>query len=359
VKALVSLATIVSALGFAGPGIAHAQGRHVLVLRSEGSVDDATRTKIDAQVLKLAKNVRGNVEAADITLADATAAAGCVWTEPGCRDQVLSTMGVDELVATTTTTIGADLKITVRRIPKGPGAKEASTTIPSGEAPEIRMNAVIGPLFGLPATAIPPPVTNTPPPPDKTAPPDKISTTTVPPPDTTTVPPPDKISTTTVPPPDTTTVPPPDKTVPPPDTSTAPIGTHPDVSSAPNGQIAPINEGHTSRRRWEVSGLAVGGGLVLTGVILWGAAGGVQDDINSAPTRTLADIENLRSLESKGDTYTTVGNVMFASGIVLAGVSGYFFWRDRHSAHGQQAMIVPTMFDHGAGVAFTFGGSNR
>ena len=56
--------------------VASADARHVMVLRSEGNADAATKTKVDTQVLKLAKNLDGNVEAGDISYADAAAATG-------------------------------------------------------------------------------------------------------------------------------------------------------------------------------------------------------------------------------------------------------------------------------------------
>jgi len=42
---------------------------------------------------------------------------------------------------------------------------------------------------------------------------------------------------------------------------------------------------------------------------------------------------------------------------VVGGISGYFFYKDYKARHSSaQARITPTLFDHGAGIAFTYGG---
>ena len=80
------------------PAIALADPHHVLVLRREGGGDAALHAKVDAAVLKLAKNIEGNVEMGEITLTDAAAATGCTLTEATCKDEVLATLGVDEMM---------------------------------------------------------------------------------------------------------------------------------------------------------------------------------------------------------------------------------------------------------------------
>src|SRR5687768_5316067 len=90
----------------------------VLVLRSEGTADTPSRTSVDTHVLRLAKNLDGKVEAGDITLTEAAALVGCNPSESACKDEVLATMGVDEVVATTVTATPSGLNVTVRRITK-------------------------------------------------------------------------------------------------------------------------------------------------------------------------------------------------------------------------------------------------
>jgi hypothetical protein len=306
-------AAIIVAIGL-GSTLARAESHHVLVLRTEGTVDEATRAKLDTQVLRLAKNIQGNVEAGDISLTDATALVGCSWNDTGCKDQVLTTMGVDELVASSASASGADLRLTVRRLPRGGGPKEASTTIPTGQPPDAKMNADIGPLFGLAA----PPVEKLP-----AAP---TSPVTSPPPTNT-----GAISTGT-PRVDTSTEP----IVTPPETPPAPAPT-PTVTAAPNNQVTTLPEGEGSGSRVEVLGIAGSGALAVVGLVMWIEAGNVQNDINNAPTKTPRDFQNLKDLESKGDTYSMVGNVCVIGGAVLGVVSGYFLWRHHHAATNHQA----------------------
>jgi hypothetical protein len=335
--------------------VASAEPRHVLVLRAEGALDDTLRARIDTQVLKLAKNIPGVVEAADITFSDATAAAGCNWADAACKDQVLSTMGVDELVATSVMSLASgDLRVTVRRLPHGAAAQSGSTTIPAGQPSDARMNADIGPLFGMASdkatTPAPKAVTATP----TTPAPKAVTATTTPKAVTTTT------TTTTTPGTGTAAI----STSPTPEPSPEPIVTPPPttpeptvVTAAPNNQITMTPADTSSRRRYELYGMGGGGALVVLGFIMWAEASSVQGDIDKAPTRTPTDFNNLRDLENKADSFSGAGNLFFIGGVVLGGVSGYLFWRDHRAGHTQQARIAPAVFDHGAGLTLSFGGS--
>jgi hypothetical protein len=323
-RALVAAVIVASHAAVADP-------KHVLVLHSEGNADAAARAKIDVQVLKLAKNIEGNVEPGDITYSDASAAVGCSATDQTCKDEVLATMGVDELVVTT---VGAgasgELKVTVRRYAKAAPAREAVTTIPVGQPADAKMNTDIGPLFGVVTVAPPPPAP--PPPVDKPA---KL---------------PDPAIVDANPgearPADVATTP----AAPAPAVRTAQVDT---VSAAPSNRIEDHAVAHDRRPLY---GFAAGGALMLIGVSLWYEASLTQDDINNAPTpRTPNDFKKLTDLESSGDTYALLGNVSFVGGVALAAVSGYFFWRDRAHHGVQHARLVPAVFDHGAGIALGIG----
>ncbi|HEX4452098.1 MAG TPA: hypothetical protein VH143_14565 [Kofleriaceae bacterium] len=295
--------------------LASAETHKVLVLKADGNADAATKAKVDAEVQKLARSLPGaTIETGEVTFTDAAVAVGCSGGEAQCRDEVLGTMGVDEVVAITVTAMpSGDTRVLVDRIPKSTGIKNATSTVTAGQVLEAKLESDIGPTFGAKAPE-PPPVTTPPPP-----------TTTTPPPSTGVVTPAfgEPGGTTTEP----TTTPIPNET------PTSP----------------PTAEGTSSRG--PVIGFAVGGGLVVLSLIMWGEASSTQSDINSAPTKTTTDFQNLQNLESKGETYAALGNVFFIGGLVVAGVSGYFFWRDHRKHASTSAMIAPTLFDHGAGIA--------
>lgn len=291
----------------------------VLVLKSDGNANSDTKAKVEAEVITLARALPGTqVEIGDVTFTDAAVAVGCTGSEAQCRDDVISTMGVEEVVSITTASLpSGDTRVVVDRLAKGTPTKVAQTTVPAGQSIETKLEAELGPSFGV-KPAEPPPVT----------------TTTAPPPPSATIAQPafgDSGPATTEPPPG----PPMNETPPPAPPSEAPS------------------------QRGPVIGLAVGGGLVVLSLIMWGEASSTQGDIDTAPTKTVGDFHNLQNLENQGAAYATLGNVFFVGGIVTAAVSSYFFWRNR-TAHANatatQAMVTPTLFDHGAGLALTIGG---
>jgi hypothetical protein len=306
-------------------GVASADPHHVLVLKSEGPADAATRAKVDASITKLAKHLDGKVTAGDITLGDAAAAVGCQPETPQCKDEVLATLAVDEVVATTVVPErNGNLKITVRRISKT-GTQDATTTIAPAQTDKLEP---ISPLFGMPAAPGPAPAT---------------ATTALPPPSTSPTPAP-AISTMT-----------PTGDTPPPETAPAPTpAPTPAALPAPTTTPADVDD-HSSRRRYELAGMIGGGGCVVLSFVLWGAAASTQSDIDKAPTKTTKDIQNLKDLESKGDAQAGLGNLLFVGGIALGAVSTYFYIKDRNSS-SRQARIAPAVFDHGAGLTLTIGG---
>ena len=290
---------------------AHAESHKVLVLQSEGRVDAATRKQIDAAVLKLASTTEPQTAAGELNFSDAATAVGCKPDTALCKDEVLGMLSVDEIVVTTIDPKPGGLEITVKRFTKGGGSRDASMVLATG-APPDKLDG-IAPLFGGPAPATPPPGPANPPGPGATS------------------------GAPMIPPPNTVGEP-----------AQSPI-VQPAQSDTPTDAPWP-------HHRLELAGMATGGGMFVLGIVFWGVASGTQSDINKAPTRTQADLMHLKDLESKGDGYATAGNVLAISGIIVGGLSTYFYFRDRHAA-ASSPRVTPAVFDHGAGLMFTMGGT--
>jgi hypothetical protein len=309
--------TLVAALLVVTTATAYADPRKVLVLQSEGRADAALRTKVDASILKLAKTASGaDVSTGDTTLADAAAAVGCKAETSQCRDEILGMLSVDELVWATLTPKPGGTEIEVHRASKGGGLVEAKMLLASGASAD-RLDGV-APLFGgKPAEPV-------------TAPP----TTTA----------------------DPVTTPPAPLIEPASSLDAAPTDPATTTSAQPSptpGQ--PVDTGR-GRQRLELAGMIGGGAFVLIGFMCWGSAADIQSQVDEAPTQTKSQIDALRDLESRGDSYAAWGNVFFLGGAVLGGISTYFFIKDRRAGrHATTARIAPTVFDHGAGLALTFG----
>ena len=299
--------------------LAHAGPRNVLVLRAEGSADTASRTSVDSHILRIARHLDGKIDAGDITLTDAAAAAGCNAADAACKDEILMTFAVDEIVTTTVTSAGhGQLNVTVRRLTKGSAPRAAQATIPTGKAPEATLDSDIGPLFGMASTEKPaekPTLQPEPPAPPVTTEPAPLETAT------------------------------------PPVATTEPV--------APMQPPPPMTpEGPAPDRRLHKVGMGVGGGLALLGILMWSAASAKQREIDDAPANSAEDFVRLQQLEKDGDGLAAGGNLFFIGGVVLAGVSGYLYWRKGHQARrAQTAVLTPTVFPHGAGLVLTFGGS--
>jgi hypothetical protein len=295
----------------------------VLVLRAEGRADKKIRTKVEAAVLKLAKANVDATTAGDITYTDAAAMVGCKPDEDKCKDEVIGMLAVDEIVTITTTPKPGGIDVEVRRIVKGGITKQANTLVLAEKADSLDS---LAPLFmkAAPPSPLPPPITPSVTPAPAPAP---IATPAPTPPPTTPAPP-----ATTVPPPTTVA----DPTPPPP--ITAPIS-------------APHDEGPEDRpSRLPMVGMGVGGVLVIAGIVFWASAANFEDQASDAPKNTRAEIEHVKELEQQGDDYASTGNVLTLTGLVVGGVSAYFFIKGRRSS-STSARITPTVTNSGAGLA--------
>lgn len=318
---------LAAALAVALPHLADADGHKLLVMQSEGRADAGLRAKIDASITRLAAAANPQASAGELTFSDAATAVGCKPDAPGCKDEVLGMLAVDEIVITTVNPKPGGVEISARLVGKGGASRNASMVLAAGASPD-KLDG-IAPLFGGTVILGPAPA---PAPPAPAAP---AITSSQP-----------------------TGAEPPGG--PPPTLATPPPSPVPET--APDRVVAqPTDPPSSPHHRLEIAGMAGGATLAVLGLVFWGAASGVQGDIDNAPVKTSQDLSHLRDLESKGDAYAAVGNVMFVGGVVAAGVATYFYIRDRRTSSTTSSTtsvrLVPAVFDHGAGVALTFGGT--
>jgi hypothetical protein len=321
--------------------LAVADGKKLLVLQSEGRADAKTRTAVDAAIVKLARGGGDQVTPGEISYTDAAAMVGCKPEVTACRDEVISSLGVDEIVITTVTPKNGSFEIAVRRAAKGT-AKDATVTVAAADKVEG-----LGPLFGVKPVGPNPPDVKTDPKPDPNTigpnPPDPTKT--------------DPLHTD------------PPKTDPlntdPPKIDPEPPKTDPPKIDPTTAVVKPLEQPAGSdpkrekrRHRMRVAGMAGGGGMLLLGFILWGAAQGVEGDVSSFQVRSRTDLLALQDLERKGQAYAGWGNLFFLGGLGLGGVSTYYYFKARKQKRRATptTAIAPILFDRGGGISLTIGG---
>lgn len=309
-----SLAVVV-VLALATP--AAAASHKILVLPVDGTADTATRARLTADIARLARTLDGQVATGSATFADTALAVGCDPQAPGCSDEVIATLGVDELVWGTATRDAGRTRLVVRRAVKGGAVREVVTTLPAGDGGD-RVTAAIAPLFA-------PPVEPAHTPPERRPATPSVTGAPGPAPSVATEP-----SSGTPAPPETAALP----------GTTRTPGT-------------PGTQGPGEDRRDRTVGIALlaGGGLgVVLGIALWANYSSLQGEIDSHPVRTSADLEDLKALEDRASTRAIAGDVLVLAGLAAAGIGGYYLYRD----HKQHAIaIAPAPLAHGAGLTIT------
>jgi hypothetical protein len=279
----------------------------VLVLPVDGNADAATRTKLTAHIVRLAKGLDGEVGAAEATFADTALAVGCDPRAPRCSDEVIATLGVDELIWGTATRDGGQTRLVVRRASRGTAAREVSTTVAAGE-PGERIDARLAPVFAASAMAEPPskapePAVARPAPPG------------------------------------------PDAAVP---TPAAPAG--PGLAPVP----APPRPAEDHRDRNLGIALAAGGGVSLVlGISLLASYASLQDQIDNHATHNRADFDDLAALEDRASRYAIAGDIAVVVGLAAGGLGAYYLVRS-HRRHRMTVALMPLA--HGAGLTLTMPG---
>ncbi len=318
------------------------------VLQADGRADAKVRAKIDAGILALAKTGGAQVIPGDITFTDAAAAVGCNPDDVACKDEVLGMLSVDEIVVTTVSPKPGGFEVAVRRIGKGGAARDASSFVAHARLDKLE---TIAPLFA-PASSRPP---QPPPPPGATATPSPA------PPPTPTSPPTSAATVTSPSPPSEVAPRPPSEVAPGPPVG-PPTAAEPRTSpieTRPGNPYAAGKDDRPRGQRLPLLGMAGGGTMVLVGLIFWASAASVQSEIDAAPVSTKAQLRALQELEERGDRYAGAGNLFVLGGLVLGGVSTYYFVKSRRAGRAatpRTARLVPAVFEGGGGVALAIGG---
>ncbi len=94
--------------------------------------------------------------------------------------------------------------------------------------------------------------------------------------------------------------------------------TPPAVAPAPAPE--PRDDAFDLRRVGKVPWIVAGAGVALAavGTVYLIMAQSRQDEVDSAPTQTGADLDRLARLEDEGERYTTIGNVLLIGGVAVA-----------------------------------------
>jgi hypothetical protein len=270
-----------------------AQPRKILVLPLDGNAPAAQRMKLNREVARLA-HALGNVTVGDTTFNETAAAVGCSPTADGCAETVRTTLAVDELVYGTATTAGGSTTITVRRA-IGSGEPRSQVTIIGQTDDGAQVTASLQPLFAGSNG---------------------------------------------------------DKPIGEPDGGDTVVGRDPPIEPQPEGPRRTFFD--TKERKLGVALGASGVIALVIGFSLWAGSSSLQDRIDTHPTMTRAQIDDLRALEDRAADKALQGNLFVLVGLAAGGIGGYLLYKDRQS---RNATVAPAPAEQGTGMTLVLRGS--
>jgi hypothetical protein len=281
-----------------------AASHKILVLPVEGAIDAATRNRLTADITRLARSLDGQVASGSATFGDTALAVGCEPRAASCSDEVMATLGVDELVWGAASRDRGQIRLVVQRAARGAAVREVSMTLASGDGDD-RIAAGIAPLFA--PASMPPGGEPTPTPRSSAPPPPAVAAAQAPP--------------------------------------------GPRADPGPSPPAAPGSGDDRRDRKLGIALAAAGGGSLVLGLALWVSFSSMQDSIDHHATRTPDDFRDLRALEDRASSYAIAGDVFVIAGLVSGGLGGYLLYRD----HRRHVTIAPAPARGGMMLAVTGG----
>jgi hypothetical protein len=100
-----------------------------------------------------------------------------------------------------------------------------------------------------------------------------------------------------------------------------------------------------------LGGIIGGGALAVTGVLLWVKAGAMQSDIDGAPVSTPEEIDDLRDLEDRAASYARWGNGLVVVGVAVGGAVGVYWLVKGRSRAPARTAITPWVAPGAGGFA--------
>jgi hypothetical protein len=267
-----------------------AQPRKILVLPLDGNAPAAQRTKLSSEVARLAGTL-GDVTVGDTTFNETAAAVGCRPSDASCAETVRTTLAVDELVYGAATTADGSTTVTVKRA-TGSGEPTSQVSVIGQNDTAEQASAALRPLFGGS---------------DAT-----------------------------------------------PNEDADPNGVDDGAAIEPQPERPRRTFFDTKKRKLGVALGATGVIALAIGFSLWASSSSLQDRIDTHPTMTRAQIDELRDLEDRAADKALQGNLFVLLGLAATGVGGYLLYKDRQS---RNATVTPAPVEQGTGMTLVLRGS--